>query len=805
MGFAMMRQYELVDRVVGYDATASEDMLNRAYVFATHKHGDQKRASGDPYFSHPVEVAGILTDLHLDAASIATALLHDTIEDTDTSYGEIETLFGREIADLVDGVTKLSQLELSSTDSAQAENFRKLLLATASDIRILLIKLADRLHNMRTLQFIKSAKKRNRIAQETLDIYAPLAGRMGIQRFREELEDLAFMELNSEARNLVLARLDELARQSSAMLDDIAYSFSALLGDRGLRTKVYGRQKRPFSIWRKMQHKSISLEQLSDVFGYRIIVDDEDACYRALGILHRQYRYVPGRYKDYISTPKLNGYKSLHTTIVGPNKQRVEVQIRTEQMHAIAENGVAAHWAYKDDDVGVDLSLLEPFAWLQDMVAQIRQGGTAEEFMENTRLELFNDQVFCFTPKGRLIALPRGATALDFAYAVHTEIGNSCVGVRINGLSLPFRTLLKNGDEIEVITEPDHLPSGSRLYHVVTGKARAAIRHSLREAREAGYSAIGKNLLENLLVEENIKANKNLFERVLAVLEYASQDALFADIGRGELAAGDVLRVVMPNKNKGGKTRQLKNRGRKNAFVGVMRALISRGSNASDAGDNAVADNPVAVPLNGGLYGTAVQIADDCFPLPGDAVVGIVKTGEGVTVYPTHAPELDAYLAAPERWVQMRWDSENLKETGKLFATRLQMTAVNRTGSLSVIAQTIADFDANIANLALTQRDDDFCDLTFDIQVRDVAHAEQIIDGLKNSSAVNSVKRVLSGNLSANNLSANLSGNNLSGNLSTRAKSPNNKQSKAKNEKSKSQRTSRRKSKRKSNVAKKNT
>ena len=764
MGAVMMRQYELVDRVVGYDATASEDMLNRAYVFATHKHGDQKRASGDPYFSHPVEVAGILTDLHLDAASIATALLHDTIEDTDTTYGEIESLFGREIADLVDGVTKLSQLELASTNSAQAENFRKLLLATASDIRILLIKLADRLHNMRTLHFIKSEEKRRRIAQETLDIYAPLAGRMGIQSFREELEDLAFMELNNEARNLVLVRLDELARQSSEMLDDIAYSFSALLGNRGLRTKVYGRQKRPFSIWRKMQHKSISLEQLSDVFGYRIIVDDEDACYRALGILHREYRYVPGRYKDYISTPKLNGYKSLHTTIIGPNKQRVEVQIRTQQMHAIAENGVAAHWAYKDGvDDAPDLSQLEPFAWLQDMVAQIRHGGTAEEFMENTRLELFNDQVFCFTPKGRLIALPRGATALDFAYAVHTEIGNSCVGVRINGLSLPFRTLLKNGDEIEVITEPDHLPSGSRLYHVVTGKARAAIRHSLREAREAGYITIGKNLLENLLMEENIKANKKLFERVLKVMDVTNLDTLFADIGRGELAAGDVLRAVMPQKS----------RTRKSAFAGVMRSLVSRRGMASRASVPAQ-DDPVAVPLNGALYGTAVQIADACFPLPGDDIVGIVKTGEGVLVYPAHAPELDTYIASPERWVQMRWDSENLKETRKLFDTRLQMTAVNRTGSLSVIAQTIADCDANIANLALTQRDEDFCDLTFDIQVRDVDHAKKIITGLQNSSAVNSVKRVLSANLSETIKQATKQPN-----------SPTSKKSKPKNEKSK--------------------
>ncbi|HCL48777.1 MAG TPA: bifunctional (p)ppGpp synthetase/guanosine-3',5'-bis(diphosphate) 3'-pyrophosphohydrolase, partial [Rhodobiaceae bacterium] len=463
----MMRQYELVDRVVSYDPVANEDLLNRAYVYATQKHGDQKRASGDPYYSHPVEVAGILTDLHLDTASIATALLHDTIEDTDATFGEIEKIFGKEIADMVNGVTKMSLLELSSADAAQAENFRKLLLATASDVRILLVKLADRLHNMRTLHFISSEKKRRRIAQETLDIYAPLAGRIGMQNFREELEDLAFAEVNIEGRDLINERLSELKQDSGDMLEAIAYEFSALLGENGIKAHVHGRQKRPFSIWRKMQNKSISLEQLSDVFGYRVVVADEAACYQALGVLHRNFSYVPGRYKDYISTPKLNGYQSLHTTVIGPNQQRVEVQIRTEQMHEIAEKGVAAHWAYKDKQEDYpDIAKIEPFNWLQDMVAQLKNGGTAEEFLENTKLELFNDQVFCFTPKGRLIAMPRGATALDFAYAVHTEIGNSCIGVRINGLKLPFRTMLKNGDEIEIVRGEDQLPSESWLNHV---------------------------------------------------------------------------------------------------------------------------------------------------------------------------------------------------------------------------------------------------------------------------------------------------------------------------------------------------
>ncbi|MAI69277.1 MAG: bifunctional (p)ppGpp synthetase/guanosine-3',5'-bis(diphosphate) 3'-pyrophosphohydrolase [Rhodobiaceae bacterium] len=723
----MMRQYELVDRVISYEPRADEDLLNRAYIYATKKHGDQKRASGDPYFSHPVEVAGILTDLRLDTASIATALLHDTLEDTDATYGEIQKLFGDEIAELVNGVTKLSKLELSSQDAAQAENFRKLLLATANDVRILLVKLADRLHNMRTLHFIKSDEKRRRIAQETLDIFAPLAGRVGMQAFREELEDLSFGQINMRARDLLLERLNDLSEQSGDMLNEIAYTFSSLLAERGLKASVYGRQKKPFSIWRKMQHKSISLEQLSDIFGYRIITPDEDSCYRALGVLHREFSYVPGRYKDYISTPKLNGYQSLHTTVVGPNNQRVEIQIRTEQMHEIAENGVAAHWAYKEGhEQAPDSRKLEPFTWLQDMIQQLRTGETAEEFMENTKLELFNDQVFCFTPKGRLIALPRGATALDFAYAVHTAIGNSCAGVRINGRSLPFRTLIKNGDEIEIIRGEAQLPSENWLHHATTGKARAAIRQALRERQTAGYAELGAEMVASLFSSEGYEYTRDLSERARGVLEYETLNSLYADVGCGRLAAAEVLMAARPKARSGRK---------RSALAGAMRSLISRPRETPS-------DAPGAVPVNGNLYGSVVRIAPDCYPLPGDEIIGIVTKGEGVVVYPAGATALDAFDDQPERWVAMRWDSATMGR-GRLFKSRLNLTVVNQTGSLSVVAQTIADFDANISNLALTQRDQDFCDLTLDIEVRDVQHAEQLANALKGSSVVSAAARQL--------------------------------------------------------------
>jgi RelA/SpoT family (p)ppGpp synthetase len=721
----MMRQYELVDRVVSYDPVANEELLNRAYVYATQKHGDQKRASGDPYYSHPVEVAGILTDLHLDTASIATALLHDTIEDTDATFGEIEKIFGKEIADMVNGVTKMSLLELSSADAAQAENFRKLLLATASDVRILLVKLADRLHNMRTLHFISAAQKRRRIAQETLDIYAPLAGRIGMQNFREELEDLAFGEVNSEARDLVVERLSELKQDSGDMLEAIAYEFSALLGENGIKAHVHGRQKRPFSIWRKMQHKSISLEQLSDVFGYRVVVADEAACYQALGVLHRNFSYVPGRYKDYISTPKLNGYQSLHTTIIGPNQQRVEVQIRTEQMHEIAEKGVAAHWAYKDKQQDYpDVEKIEPFTWLQDMVAQLKNGGTAEEFLENTKLELFNDQVFCFTPKGRLIAMPRGATALDFAYAVHTEIGNSCIGVRINGLKLPFRTMLKNGDEIEIIRGEEQLPSENWLNHVQTGKARAAIRHALREHEAADFILLGRQMVDNLFAAEAVESDENMLDRALGVLSYDSVDGLLEAVGRGTISAADVLMASLPKKAKRKRDR----------FAGAMRSLIGRPAHYG-------VDSAPMLPLNGAFYGTVVKVAENFFPLPGDEIVGIVTPGQGVVVYPANARELAAFEDHRERWVPMKWG----EDSEQLFASRVHLTAVNRTGSLSVITQTIADFDANITNLSMIHLNEDFCDLTVDVEVRDKKHMEQLVSALRGSRVISNAKRLIFG------------------------------------------------------------
>ena len=470
----MMRQYELVERVRKYNPHVDEDLLNRAYVYAMRAHGSQKRASGDPYFSHPLEVAAILTDLKLDDSTIVAAVLHDTIEDTDATREEIERLFGPQIGRLVDGLTKIDKLDLVSKQARQGENFRKLLLAVAEDVRVLLVKLADRLHNMRTLHFVPP-DKRARIAQETLDIYAPLAGRIGMQRLREELESLAFRHLMPEAYLAIETRLEELRAKNGRIIRRVEEDLKEEFAKRGIEAAVTGRQKTPYSVWRKMERKSISFEQLSDIFGFRIVVGDVEACYAALGVVHTKWPTVPGRFKDYISTPKQNDYRSIHTTVVGPGHQRVELQIRTAEMHEIARYGIAAHTLYKDLGAAegrVDLALESgAYRWLQETMELLAHGDSPEEFLEHTRLELFRDQVFCFSPKGKLIALPRGATPIDFAYAVHTRLGDSAVGAKINGRVAPVLSELQNGDEVEILRSADHTPPAAWEAAVATGKA----------------------------------------------------------------------------------------------------------------------------------------------------------------------------------------------------------------------------------------------------------------------------------------------------------------------------------------------
>ncbi len=712
----MLRQYELVDRVLGYDPKADEALINRAYVYAMKQHGNQKRANGDPYFSHPIEVAGILTDLKLDTATIVTALLHDTIEDTGSTMDELTKLFGSQVAGLVDGVTKLTRIELTSERSKQAENFRKFLLAMSNDIRVLLVKLADRLHNMRTLHFIASAEKRQRIALETMEIYAPLAGRMGIQEIREELEDLAFKELNPEAREALIKRLNDFREASGDSVKKIADEIKAKLEEAGLPCEVIGREKRPYSMWRKMERRAISLEQLSDIFGFRVIVDEVPDCYRALGVLHTAWPMVPGRFKDYISTPKANGYRSLHTTMIGPQKKRAEVQVRTRKMHEVAEYGIAAHWLYKEGN-GEDTSgeFAGTFRWLRQLIEMLEHGASPEEFLEHTKLQMFSDQVFCFTPNGLLITLPRGATPIDFAYAVHTEIGDTCVGCKINGRHMPLRTRLENGDEVEIIRSQAQRPSPAWEAFVATGKARSAIRRSIRATKQAEFGRLGRQIVKSAFDAAGREVSDTILERALGPLRKSDLGELLASVGDGTVNPQHVLQTVYPEDPapKNGRKRNIKSNGKD-----------ERGG---------------SVRVTGRASGLAIRFAPDMYPLPGERIVGIMMPGEGITIYPIDAPALEEFDGDTLRWIDATWDID--PDHPQTFPTRLRVTAKNEVGSLGHIATLIADYGSNISNLSLAQRDMDFYDIQLDIEVRDLKHLTRIMSALNGLSCVNTVVR----------------------------------------------------------------
>lgn len=724
----MMRQYDLVERVRSYNANTNEDLLNRAYVYAMKAHGSQTRASGDPYFSHPLEVAAILTDLKLDDATIVAALLHDTIEDTEATRGEIDQIFGPEIGALVEGLTKLKRLELVSREAKQAENLRKLLLAIADDVRVLLVKLADRLHNMRTLDFVPTESRR-RIAEETLDIYAPLAGRMGMQEMREELEDLSFRTLDPEAYSVVMQRLDALAERNRNLIGEIEAQLSNNLRHRGLGARVYGRRKKPFSIWTKMERKSIGFEQLSDIFGFRVVVNDIESCYRALGIVHTTWPVVPGRFKDYISTPKQNDYRSIHTTVIGPGNQRVELQIRTEAMDQIAERGIAAHVFYKEG-VGSPTEFLKresnAFAWLRHTIGILSESANPEEFLEHTKLELFHDQVFCFTPKGKLIALPRHANVIDFAYAVHTDVGNSAVGCKINGKFAPLSSELQNGDEVEVLTsEAQSAPPSAWETLAVTGKARAAIRRATRTAVRDQYVGLGRRIVERLFERAKIEYADDKLKGALPRLARTSIEDVMAAVGRGEIKASHVARAMYPDYKE-----------ERIARYGVKKGLAAKLKEKSSEQPR----SPIAIPIRGINSDLPVKFAPNGGAVPGDRIVGIVTPGEGITIYPIQAPALKDFEEEPERWLDVRWDIED--STPQRFPARIRVENVNEPGALAQIATVIAEHDGNIDNISMQRRSPDFTETTIDLEVYDLKHLSAILAQLRAKAVVAKVERV---------------------------------------------------------------
>lgn len=743
----MVRQYELVEKIQGYNADADEALLNRAYVYAMKAHHNQTRASGEAYITHPLEVASILSDYKLDDATIATALLHDVIEDTEATKAEIIDMFGEEIGKLVDGLTKLDKLNLVSKRAEQAENFRKLLVAISSDIRVLLVKLADRLHNMRTLDAMRP-DKRLRIAQETLDIYAPLAGRMGMQDMKDELEELAFRWLNPEAHETLTNKLATLRQRNRNIIEVIEGELKSKLSEFGIEGLVRNREKKPYSIWRKMDNKQVSLEQLSDIYGFRVIVENVADCYRVLGAVHTTWPTVPGRFKDYISTPKFNDYQSIHTTVVGPGHQRVELQIRTMKMDEIANFGVAAHAFYKDGLINgsnsIDTEGLAPYQWLRKLVANLLEGDNPEEFLEHTKLELFHDQVFCFTPKGSLIAMPRGATPIDFAYAVHTNIGNSCVGVKINGRHMPLTTELKNGDEIFIITAEAQTPPPAWEKIAVTGKARSAIRRASREVIQKQYCTLGRDILQSTFTKNDKVYSDNAVTMALGRLSQRTLEDTLAQVGRGELLASEVYAAVYPREKAPAEPHKRKAIKRSDeGWFSLRRVTNLRfrwpGKTPDDHEMNGV--NGVGVPIRGvSSDNIAIKFAPGG-AVPGERIVGILVPGEGITIYPIHSPLLKDHFEHSDRWIDVTWDiDEGSKER---FPAQIRVTAMNEPGTLAHIAAIIGEHDGNIDTLKMVGRREDYTRMLISLEVLDLKHLKDILAGLKGLSAVSSAERVI--------------------------------------------------------------
>ncbi len=755
----MMRQYELVERVLSYNPKADEGLLNRAYVYAMKAHGNQKRRNGDPYFSHPLEVAAILTDLKLDDATIATALLHDVIEDTAVTKGDIDKYFGPEIAHLVDGLTKISKLDLASKKAEQAEQFRKLLVAISSDVRVLLVKLADRLHNMRTLEH-NSPESRRRNSEETLEIYAPLAGRMGMQSVRDELEELAFKWLDPDGFATVMNKLDDLRQKNQGLIDEILAAVRDKLRLAGITADVSGREKKPYSIWRKMENRQISMEQLSDIYGFRVIVASPEASYAALGLVHRAWRAVPGRFKDYISTPKQNGYQSIHTTIVGPRNQRVELQIRTGEMHAVAEFGIAAHALYKEKRTADGMPKHDvaphddPYLWLRHMVENVLDGSTSEDFLEHTKLELFQDQVFAFTPKGRIIALPRGATPIDFAYAVHTDVGNGCVGALVNGRQLPLTTVLRNGDEVVILTAKGHVPPAAWERIVVTGRARAAIRRAARDALRRQYVELGRRLVQSATERADHQYSDDKLKRCLPRLAQKSVDDVHVAVGRNEVAANDVVRamypdakIALPTTGPRPPNRHMKAPGAEDGWFKFGRMLPVKfrwpgssaavANGAATAAPNGAADEAQkgAIPLRG-LKNDIPVTWEEGGAIPGDRIVGVL-TDNGIRVFQISSPKLADYEHA--RWIDVTWDVDG--EKPERFPAKIRVTVLNKPGTLADVAKVIGEADGNIDSLRMTRSAADFTDMLIELEVWDLPHLNDIIAGLKTKASVSAAER----------------------------------------------------------------
>ena len=692
---------DLIALVRNYNPRCNVPLIRNAYEYGMRMHEGQFRHSGEPYFTHPIAVAAILTEMRLDDATIVTALLHDTVEDTRSTKEDLSRTFGAEIAELVDGVTKLTNLQLSSAQSKQAENFRKLFMAMSRDLRVILVKLADRLHNMRTIRSMRPDKQVKK-ARETMDIYAPLAGRMGMQWMREELEDLAFKVINPEARNSIIRRFVSLQKDSGDIIGQITADIRAEMEKAGVEADVFGRAKKPFSVWRKMQEKQLAFSRLSDIYGFRIITRSEMDCYRALGVIHHRWRAVPGRFKDYISQPKSNGYRSIHTTVSGRDGKRVEVQIRTRQMHEVAEAGVAAHWAYRDGVRTKNPFAVDPAEWIDSLTDRF-EAEDHDEFLEAVKLEMYQDQVFCFTPKGDVLQLPKGATPVDFAYAIHTRLGNSCVGAKVDGIRVPLWTRLKNGQSVDIISASGQRPQSTWLDIVVTGRAKAAIRRSLREEDRERYIRLGRELVRVSFEHVGRKVTDKALRTAARQMGLPDGDELLARIGSAENSAKEVLETLYPN--------------------------LAAHQDEIDG----------ARPFAGVEADADFKRASCCNPLPGERIVGITYRGKGVVIHAIDCPVLAEYEDSPDRWVDVQWRAGRHPAA---YSTHLSLTIRHDAGVLGRICSLIGAQGANISNLEFKDRKPDFYRIEVEVELRDQEHLHNLLTALEAETDVAQVARI---------------------------------------------------------------
>ncbi|MFW6299621.1 MAG: RelA/SpoT family protein [Oceanicaulis sp.] len=717
---------DLVARVMSYHPQADADMIRRAYEFSRTSHEGQSRHSGSPYYGHTVEVAMLLAELRLDAATVCTGLLHDTVEDTPATLQDIEDLFGADVAQLVDGVTKLGQMQLTSKRTKQAENLQKLVVAITRDVRVLLVKLCDRLHNMRTLHFVPKPEKRERIARETLEIYAPLARRVGVNRVCVELEDLSFRNMNPAAWESITRRLSDMRVQRADAVSSVSASLSEKLNEAGIDCRVFGREKRPYSIWRKLEKKGVSFDDIADIYAFRILVDDPADCYRALGVVHQTWRCVPERFRDYISTPKPNNYRSLHTTIIGPGNIRVELQIRTEAMERVAETGVAAHWRYKSGGYAYDPKAAkeaggDPLMRLRPFVEILEHGGDPEEFLEHAKLEMFANEVYCFTPKGELITLPGGATPLDFAYAVHTELGHAAIGAKINGRERPLRTRLNNGDVIEIVKGGVRQPPAGWEDLVITGRARAAIRKLIRSSENDEFIRIGKVIAEHAFLREGKMFRESGLGDALKRLEVADVEELYLDLGRGSISSGELLEAVYPGHRE------------------------ARGRRPQDRERIADAQGGLYVHGRGLTPGVSLHFATCCSPMPGDRIVGVMRPGRGVEVHVIDCERLAEFEDGDDlaNWIDLKWTPEAANNAVSIG--RIHATVRNEPSVLAEIAGAVGEARGNITDVKTIDRTKDFFGMAFDVEVFDARHLSNIVAALKTSDRVISVERARSG------------------------------------------------------------